>query len=137
MPRPTITKLDRLTTFEPPEVVYDEDAIAQRIALPVNPKNFFTLLNTNVLFALLAWDHRVSREYFHDLMITTFNFQNRLIRIQELSMLKEKMAAGEVDEDYLNKEIAGNMAAAQAQQTAVIHALKTFGHMRGPEDKVS
>lgn len=137
MPQPTITKLDRLTSFAPPEQVLNERTIAERIALPVTPQNFFTLLNTNILFMLLARDHQVDRDYFHDLMITTFNFQNRLIRIQELSMLKEKMVAGELVKDYLDEELSGNMAAAKAQQHALLVVLDTFAQMRGPEDPVS
>ena len=134
---PTITHLDRLTKVEPPELVLDERVIAERIALPIGPKNFFTLINTNLLFALLARDRKVARDYFHDLMIATFNFQNRLIRIQELSMLKEKIEAGELEKDYLDKEIAGNFEAARAQQFTLLSALKTFAQMRGPGDTVS
>ena len=93
---------------------------------------------SNFLFALNAHDRRLAREYFEEILVTTFNFQNRLVRIAELNTMLEHLAAGTgFSTTEIKAEVDRHMAIAAGHQAKLMAVLHLFAEMRNPEDSVS
>jgi hypothetical protein len=87
---------------------------------------------------MAARDRKLTRQYFDDVLVTAFNFQNRLVRISELASVIEHLEGGkDFNLEQVRQEMARHMASAQAQQHTLLSTLKLFGEMRTPEDPVS
>lgn len=133
---PTITKSP--PRFEPPEVHLNEIEMRRRLSLPLTGENFYALVTTNFLVALAAYDHKVTRDYFEKLLVTTFNFQNRMVRCSELGSVIDKIEGGEpLILSELKEEMGAQLAAAEAERHAILKTMELFAEMRGPEDSVS
>jgi len=118
--------------------VLNEDVLADKIGLPINAENFSTLIASNFLLAMDARDHRLTRDEFENVLVLSFNFQNRMVRISEIAMLLEKLAAGEgFGTTDLTLEMTRHMAQAQIHQIELQKTLALFQEMRRPEDPVS
>ena len=124
--------------FELPEPYVNEAILGQHLSKQINPENFSTLVASNFLVALAARDRRLTRDMFEDVLVTAFNFQNRLVRISELSILLEHLEGGkEINVPAIQEEIKRHMDTAYSHQAKLIGALMLFQEMRGPEDPVS
>ncbi len=115
----------------------NEAALAEHLAKVINSENFTALIASNFLMAMNARDRRLGRDYFEDVLVTTFNFQNRLVRIAELNTMLENLARGEgFSTTDIRVEINRHMVQAIQHQARLVQVLELFREMRGPGDPV-
>lgn len=124
-------------TFESPDFEINEAALAERLALDITPENLTPLVTANFLVAMDARDRRLTRQYFEDVMVMAFNFQNRLVRLAELTSMVRAIHAGKDPMVEIQGDIARHIASAKTHQHNLLQVLKLFGEMRGAEDPVS
>ncbi len=139
MPRTTTPKSPPLRDrFEPPDRLINELALHDHLHQIITAENFSTLIASNFLVALDAFDRRLTRDSFEEVLVTTFNFQNRLVRIAELNMIAENIEEGkDLNLDEIKLEVDRHMATAAAYQAKLCATLRLFQEMRSPEDTVS
>ena len=124
--------------FERPDQVVDEDLLFHHFNKDITAENFSALMASNYLIALVARDRKLKREFFEEVLVTTFNFQNRLVRISELNTMLENLEAGKgFSSTEIKDEVARHMEIALRHQAKLLLTLKLFDEMRGPEDPVS
>ena len=124
--------------FERPDRVVDEDILRLHFNKDITAENFTALMAANYLIALVARDRKLSREYFEEVLVTTFNFQNRLVRIAELNTMLENLEAGKgFSSTEIKEEVDRHMEIALRHQAKLLLTLNLFDEMRGPEDPVS
>lgn len=125
-------------SLEPPELHINEALLAAKLALPINAENFSALIACNYLMAMAARDRKLTRENFQDLLVTTFNFQNRLVRISEVGTLLETLESETpVDIEGLKGELHRHWHLAVQNQMSLLNSLRLFSEMRSAEDPVS
>ncbi len=128
----------KLPLFEPPDRVINADVLSEHLAKIINSENFTTLIASNFLMAMSARDRRLARSYFEDVLVTTFNFQNRLVRIAELNTMLENLASGKgFSTTDIKAEVNRHMVQAIQHQARLMQTLELFKEMRGPEDPVA
>jgi hypothetical protein len=136
-PRTTTSPREKPPLFEPPEIVLDEMIISASIALPINAENFSRLIATNFLVAMCARDRKLERQFFEDVLVTAFNFQNRLIRIGMINTMLENLEEGKgFGTTDMKEELGRHMKSAADHQHKLSQCLKLFGEMRSAEDPV-
>jgi hypothetical protein len=124
--------------FERPDKVVDEDILRHHFDKEITAENFSALMAANYLIALVARDRKLNREYFEEVLVTTFNFQNRLVRISELNTMLEHLEAGKgFSSTEIREEVERHMEIALRHQAKLLLTLRLFDEMRGPEDPVS
>jgi len=123
--------------FESPDFVINEKVLAERLAAEILPENLTPLVTANFLLAMDARDRRLTREYFEEVLVATFNFQNRLVRLAELGSLLASITQGKDLQKEVETDIATHMASAKSHQHHLLKVLRLFGEMRGESDSVS
>jgi hypothetical protein len=138
MPQMTTSQPDKRPLFEPPENVINEPLLYSKLNQNVTPATFSELIASNFLMSMVAHDRRVTRDVFEDVMVTAFNFQNRLVRISELHQMLERLAEGQgFGTTVIKNDVARHMESALSHRDRLLETLKLFGEMRGKEDSVS
>jgi hypothetical protein len=120
-----------------PDFEINEQVLAERIILEITPENLTPLVTANFLLAMDAHDRRLTRNYFEDVLVMTFNFQNRLVRLAELGNMVAAIAQGKDLMTEVKSDIARHIASAKSHQQNLLNVLKLFREMRGKEDSVS
>jgi Na+/H+ antiporter NhaB len=124
--------------FEQPDLHINERVLADKLSLPINAENFTALIASNFLTAMDAHDRRVIRPIFEEVLVATFNFQNRLVRIAELNSMLENLESGKgFSTTEIREEVKRHMDSAMEHQYKLLQRLKIFQEMRGEEDPVS
>ena len=124
--------------FERPDAELDEDIIANHLKQPISAESFASMVTATYLTALAARDRKLTREYFDEVLVTTFNFHNRLVRIAELNTMLENLAAGKgFSSGEIKQEIDRHMEIALRHQNKLLLTLSLFDEMRSPGDSVS
>ncbi len=124
--------------FAQPDVTINEAALHAHLNQDITAETFSALIASNFLMALDAYDRRLTRDYFEEVLITTFNFQNRLVRIAELNTMLEHLGTGDgFGTTEIKAEIDRHMDTATGHQAKLIATLRLFQEMRGKEDPVS
>ena len=136
--QPTTTPPAKSPLFESPELVLSESVLIEALSRTVDSTNFNTLLSANFLTAMVARDRRLTRDYFEEVLVTSFNLQNRLVRIKELNIMLENLAAGRgFSTTEIKEKIAKHMDEAADHQHKLLQCLSLFQEMRGEGDPVS
>lgn len=124
--------------FERPETDLDTDVLSHHLRQDITAESFTSLVTATYLVALAARDRKLTREYFDEVLVTTFNFHNRLVRIAELNTMLENLAAGKgFSSSEIKEEVERHQEIALRHQAKLLLTLKLFDEMRGPEDPVS
>jgi len=124
--------------FERPETELDTAVLAHHLRQDISAQSFTSLVTATYLVALAARDRKLTREYFDEVLVTTFNFHNRLVRIAELNTMLENLDAGKgFSTSELKDEVERHMEIALRHQAKLLLTLKLFEEMRSPEDPIS
>lgn len=87
---------------------------------------------------MCARDRKLQRKFFEEVLVTTFNLQNRLVRISVLNVMLEQLAKGEgFSSTEIRTELARHMESALEHQTKLVRCVQLFKEMRAPGDPVS
>lgn len=87
---------------------------------------------------MAARDRKLTRQFFEEILVTTFNLQNRMVRISCLNMMLEHLESGEgFGTTEMKAEVERHMNQAAAHKSTLVQCLKLFSEMRKEEDSVS
>jgi hypothetical protein len=124
--------------FESPDLHLDENDLLAAMSKEIGADNFQTLIYANYLMALCAHDHRCQRPVFAEILVTAFNYQNRLVRYSEKAMILDALEKGEgFGTTVIKADRDRHLAQAKDMQDKLIQTLQLLKEMRTPEDPVS
>jgi hypothetical protein len=138
MQSPQMTTTSRTPQFEQPDIVLSEQALIDILSRPINYENFNPMMSANYMAIMAARDRKLTRSMFEEVLVNSYNFQNRLVRIAELGTMLEHLYAGEgFGTTDLKTSMARHLELASGQQDTIVATLKLFQHMRAPGEPVS
>jgi hypothetical protein len=124
--------------FEPPARLINEEALYDKLNQAITPETFQELIGSNFLVSMAAFDRRLERDMYEGVLVSSFNLQNRLVRIAELNNMLKNLAEGEgFSTTEIKADVAHHNKSALLHQNKLLKTLELFSHMRNAGDPVS
>ena len=132
-PTPSQPKID----WSKPAPQLDEKELVRYLALPLTTDNLQSLLVSNMFTVQDAYDRRVTAPNFHEILITSMNFNNFMARTAMMEEVIEALISGEFTTTWAKERMSQLRSRASDIREDIFKTLWLLHECRQPDDPVS